>query len=945
MKARTSLFWLICPALAGCAMSGLPEDGETSEVAVSEPLSVQSSSYMNKAQMNDIRLFTSYGSGSYYLSHPDNMAEFTRGVDMAMTMWQSVLHDLHYQWVSSASQANLTISMPATGQSGTGWTFLPDANGNLYSGATIGIGKGGDTQPLLNFDRYTFMSRDDVYSHYEPATYIPSYYGVEPNNPGLTAGRFRNADWLTESGLETSGIIFHEFGHNIGMQDQHNHDVYSIFTAADFVNWYGRPKDPVTGAQPAQPAQVNSLNLPNLPATYYGGGTCTGNNNVCDELLPSPKATYKPWKSDLKTLHPSVMSHNTNRPSETAAGIPRSVGAYNSRIVFPADIVMDMPNYGYDYPLIRGAVRLVRKDNTTAYVTSNWYTALSKAQFDVATQSNPYFVVGIYPHAKARKVVSAGDRFSAMLKADGKVYTWGDNTNYALGRNSTSAQITTPGTVTNLINAVAISAKGQHGFAIDKDGVLWGWGSNQYYGLGDNTTTNRNGVVRVGNVNGTPSYGNRYASVSAGSAHGLAIKDDGTLWAWGGNWGGQIGNGTTTNAPLPVKVGTASDWVSVYGGGDFSMALKADRTLWVWGANDKGQLGLGHNNAVTTPTKLGTAKWKNAAGGPYHVIAVRDDGALFGWGLNDQGMIDATHVNYNTPHQIGTDTDWVDADAGWDFSMARKRNGGVWYWGEDSNGACGNGAIVPVPVPQRSAYREFNEYVEFAVGHAHVIALKADGTIYTWGYNAQGEVGNGTTTDQLMVYPLNAVRTNALTVSNASAPGTVNVTGEGKLDWAIWGAAATTTATQKKIMNSIASVTQIGGGAISTFSQTSPSFAWTLDGPTASHTGTQAKGIQVSTTNGGFAINVNATTSARTLKLYVGLNNADGKLDATMSDGTSPTQTVTVSSSAGTTNRVFTITFAGTAPTPATSPSPTLSLSWTKTGGSGNIRLLGATLQ
>jgi hypothetical protein len=277
--------------------------------------------------------------------------------------------------------------------------------------------------------------------------------------------------------------------------------------------------------------------------------------------------------------------------------------------------------------------------------------------------------------------------------------------------------------------------------------------------------------------------------------------------------------------------------------------------------------------------------------------------------------------------------------------MARKRNGGVWYWGEDSNGASGSNIVTPVASPQRSAYRELNEYTEFAVGHAHVIALKADGSIYTWGYNAQGEVGNGNTTDQLFQYPLSAVRTNALVVSSGSPSSTVNVTSEGKLDWAVWGAAATTTASQKKIMNSIASVSQIGTGAISTFSQTSPAFSWTLDGPTASHTAKQAKGIQVSTTNGGFAIKVNATTSARTLKLYVGLANADGKLEASMSDGTSAAQTATVSSSAATTNRVLTITFAGTAPTLATSASPTLNVNWTKTAGSGNIRLLGATLQ
>ena len=140
--------------------------------------------------------------------------------------------------------------------------------------------------------------------------------------------------------------------------------------------------------------------------------------------------------------------------------------------------------------------------------------------------------------------------------------------------------------------------------------------------------------------------------------HTVVIRTDGSLWAWGLNEDGQLGDGTTANRELPVRIGIATDWQSACAGWYHSVAVKQDGTLWTWGTNTCGQLGTGAT--YYTPIRVGTASnWRSTSTSALHTVAVRQDGSLWSWGDNTYGQLgDGTTTIRNLPTRIGSDTDW-----------------------------------------------------------------------------------------------------------------------------------------------------------------------------------------------------------------------------------------------------------------------------------------------
>jgi hypothetical protein len=266
------------------------------------------------------------------------------------------------------------------------------------------------------------------------------------------------------------------------------------------------------------------------------------------------------------------------------------------------------------------------------------------------------------------QAVAGGDFHSLALKNDGTVWAWGANGDGQLGDGTAGNQRTTPVQVRNLSDVQAVAGGWLFSLALKNNGTVWGWGSNAAGQLGDGTISNqRNTPVQVSNLSDVQ-------AIDAGTVHSLALKNDGTVWAWGRNAEGQLGVGTfdffyTT----PVQVSNLSDVQAIAAGDRYSLALKNDGTVWAWGSNDEGQLGDGTSTSSNTPVQVsGLSDVQAVAGGWSHSLALKNDGTVWGWGRNAEGQLgDGTNnYSYNTPLQVSGLSGVQDIAAGAYHSLA-----------------------------------------------------------------------------------------------------------------------------------------------------------------------------------------------------------------------------------------------------------------------------------
>ena len=280
-----------------------------------------------------------------------------------------------------------------------------------------------------------------------------------------------------------------------------------------------------------------------------------------------------------------------------------------------------------------------------------------------------------------------------------------------------------------------IAAGASHSLAVKSDGTVWTWGLNSSGQLGNGNTTNQKSPVKVTGIANA-------SAVAGGASHSLALRSDGTVSAWGPNGSGQLGNGTTTSSSTPVAVSSLSNAIAVAAGATHSLALRSDGTVSAWGLNSSGQLGNGTTTNATTPVAVsGLTRVTAIAAGNSQSLALRVDGTVWSWGGNASGQLgNGTTTNSSTPVQVSSLTNVVAIAAGGDNSYALTRSGVVWAWGDDQYGQLGNTGVtkksttpVQVSVSGISA---------IAAGGGHALAIASDGTVWAWGRNSSGQLGD-----------------------------------------------------------------------------------------------------------------------------------------------------------------------------------------------------------
>ena len=331
-------------------------------------------------------------------------------------------------------------------------------------------------------------------------------------------------------------------------------------------------------------------------------------------------------------------------------------------------------------------------------------------------------------------------------------YSWGRSYNGMLGVNfggpsndALSSPTQIPGTTWNTDPRHCVA--NSYAFAHAKtDGTLWAWGLNWGGGLGQNNRTNYSSPVQVGSDT-------TWAAGQTNSNNSFGIKTDGTLWVWGRNTLFTMGNNQPSDwsGSSPVQIGSDATWSSDYGkyelAGSCAQAIKTDGTLWGWGTNDYGRLGLNNGTSQAVAEQVGSdTDWSQLTAGYQHSLFLKTDGTLWAAGGDAWG---ATGLNLegnpgrrSSPTQI-PGTTWKSVSAGNYHSAAIKTDGSLWTWGNGGTGRLGLNSTTEYSSPVQVPGTTWNKVT---AGENSCIASKTDGTLWVWGANENGVLGQNNET-------------------------------------------------------------------------------------------------------------------------------------------------------------------------------------------------------
>lgn len=334
------------------------------------------------------------------------------------------------------------------------------------------------------------------------------------------------------------------------------------------------------------------------------------------------------------------------------------------------------------------------------------------------------------------KEISLGLHSTLIIDESKNLYACGFNFSGQLGIGSSYFSTDTFIEVLPKSHWEKISCGNYHTLAIKDDGTLWAWGKNQYGQLGNGNKQDQSTPIQIG-------ADNDWDEINTGYHFSIAKKKDGTLWSWGSNLFGQLGFGDHTDRLVPKKISNMV-WTKFTTGNVHCVAIRNDGSLWAWGNNINGQLGDGTTNESVAPKMISSNRdWTSISSEGLHTLAIKADGTLWAWGNNYNGVlgIDTTVTMTKSPIQVGNESNWHFINTSESNSAAIKKDGTLWMWGSNEFGQLGDKDTLSKFSPLK--FNNDNDWNSISMGLFHIGALKKDDTFYTWGSNSIGQLGIG----------------------------------------------------------------------------------------------------------------------------------------------------------------------------------------------------------
>jgi alpha-tubulin suppressor-like RCC1 family protein len=347
----------------------------------------------------------------------------------------------------------------------------------------------------------------------------------------------------------------------------------------------------------------------------------------------------------------------------------------------------------------------------------------------------------IMPANSYAQKIACGFYHSLSICVDNTAMSWGNDLYGQLGNGISGSHSTVPVQVTGLTGVTAVAGGVQHSVALKDDGTVWTWGINTEGELGNGSTADFSTIPVQVTINSV-------TSIASGMEHAIALRNDGTVWDWGVNGFGQLGNGTITAfSNIPVQVTGLTGIIAIAGGAYHSLALKSNGEVWAWGYNGSGELGNGNNTNSNVPVKvIGLTGVIAVSCGNSFSIALKNDNTVWTWGGNNEGELgNGTNTGSYVPVQVTGLTTVKKIAGGTYHTLALKNDGTVWTWGFNLYGQLGNGTNTDSNIPVMVT--GLTGVTAIAGGYAHSLALLNDGVVWSWGYNNNGQLGNETLTD------------------------------------------------------------------------------------------------------------------------------------------------------------------------------------------------------